>query len=90
MMVLPWLKFSHKKKKKKGVSHMVAEHTHRGEECISPMYEIVFGSFLEGGSLEGDFTRYMRHPFMCIFSGELLLIFKLTECLALFEYLIIL
>ena len=52
----------------------------RGEECISPMYEIIFGSFLEGGSLEGDFTRYMRHPFMCIFSGELLLIFKLTEC----------
>ena len=71
---------------------MVAEHTHyeRGRMYISNMYEIVFGSFLEGGSLEGDFTRYMRHPFMCIFSGELLLIFKLTECLALFEYLIIL
>ena len=62
----------------------------RGEECISPMYEIVFGSFFGGGRLEGDFTRYMRHPFMCILNGELLLIFKLTECLTLFEYLTIL
>lgn len=62
----------------------------RGEECILPMYEMVIGSFLEGGGLEGDFTRYMCYPFMCIISGALLLIFKLMGCLAFFEYLTIL